>query len=122
MDLSKLPGNIKIEATVDQLKVFAQTLLEEYVQRLGDAEINKAEEIEAPCNAQEIAEYLDVTRQHIYWMTSKRRIPFIRRGRRVYFLKSQVKAWLEERQQKTYKDLEAQAQEYLEQDRKKVKS
>jgi excisionase family DNA binding protein len=45
-------------------------------------------------NVAKAAEYLGLAKQTIYGYTSMRIIPFIKRGKRLWFLKAKLDAWL----------------------------
>jgi predicted DNA-binding transcriptional regulator AlpA len=49
----------------------------------------------------------------IYGKVSKRIIPFHKKGRELFFLKSEIDAWLKEGRRKTNREIEAEASEYL---------
>ena len=42
----------------------------------------------------ETAIYLNLAQQTVYGFTSKQQIPFIKKGKRLYFLKSELEKWL----------------------------
>lgn len=62
---------------------------------------------------QEVAEYLDISVGTIYKKTSKREIPFIRKGKRLYFMKHEIDEWLLEGRNKTQEEIEKQAADYI---------
>ena len=47
-------------------------------------------------NINEAASFLRLATQTIYGFTSKREIPFIKKGKKLYFKKSALEAWLAE--------------------------
>ncbi|HET8962477.1 MAG TPA: helix-turn-helix domain-containing protein [Chitinophagales bacterium] len=49
----------------------------------------------------------------IYGYVSKRIIPFHKKGRELFFLKSEIDAWLKEGRHKTNREIEAEAESYL---------
>jgi excisionase family DNA binding protein len=49
----------------------------------------------------EASKFLDMATQTIYGMTSTRQIPFIKKGKRVFFNKAEIIAWLNEGKMKT---------------------
>lgn len=60
---------------------------------------------------QEAAQFLQLAPQTIYGMTSKREIPFLKKGKKLYFKKSELEKWLTEGRKKTRKELEKEIKE-----------
>ena len=54
---------------------------------------------------QEAGVYLDLARPTIYALTSKGVIPYFKRGKKVYFKKIDLEAYLLQGRRKTYKEL-----------------
>lgn len=52
-------------------------------------------------NISEASDFLKMAKQTLYGLTSNRQIPFIKKGKKVYFNKSEVIAWLNEGKMKT---------------------
>ena len=59
-------------------------------------------------NINQASEYLNMAKQTIYALTSKRNIPFIKRGKKLLFRKSELETWLLEGRKKTVKEIEAE--------------
>lgn len=55
----------------------------------------------------EACNYLNLAKQTIYGFTSKRLIPFIKKGKKLYFKKSDLEEWLLEGKQLTKKEIES---------------
>jgi excisionase family DNA binding protein len=55
----------------------------------------------------ELSEYLKLTVPTIYGYTSTNRIPHIKRGKRLYFKKSDIDIWIEKGQRKTVDEMVA---------------
>ncbi|MGB6268155.1 MAG: helix-turn-helix domain-containing protein [Olleya sp.] len=64
-------------------------------------------------NVKEVANYLSVTPSAIYKYTSAREIPHAKRGKRLYFNREEINAWVLENKQLTNKDIERMASDYL---------
>ncbi|HXB40698.1 MAG TPA: helix-turn-helix domain-containing protein [Bacteroidia bacterium] len=47
-------------------------------------------------NLKEAAKFLNLAPQTIYGLTSKRDIPFLKRGKKLYFKKSELENWINE--------------------------
>ena len=52
-------------------------------------------------NISEASDFLKMAKQTLYGLTSNRQIPFIKKGKKVYFNKGEVIAWLNEGKMKT---------------------
>ena len=55
----------------------------------------------------EIAKYLDLSLSTIYGLVSRREIPHQKRGKRLYFLKSEIDTWLAQGRRKTVEEIAA---------------
>lgn len=51
-------------------------------------------------NIDELADFLNLSKSKLYEMTSKRKIPFLRVGRRVLFDPERIERWMAEREVK----------------------
>ncbi|MES2131994.1 MAG: helix-turn-helix domain-containing protein [Bacteroidota bacterium] len=56
-------------------------------------------------SVEEATIFLNLARQTLYGFTSKREIPFIKRGKKLYFKKSELNAWLLEGKKKSKGEL-----------------
>lgn len=119
IDISKLPPGFKLEMTKENLISFADRLMESRYSVDGLESIHKGEE--KPLNIEEIASLINVSKQHVYFLTSKKQIPHVKKGKRLYFYKSEILQWLKEGEQKTDKEIDDMANEYLEKTRTKSK-
>jgi excisionase family DNA binding protein len=61
----------------------------------------------------EASQYLGLALPTIYEKTSRNEIPFLKRGKKLYFRKDDLLKWLEEGRRKTKKDIDREAEEYL---------
>lgn len=53
----------------------------------------------------EASNFLKMAKQTLYGLTSNRKIPFIKKGKKVYFNKAEVITWLNEGQMKTKSEI-----------------
>jgi excisionase family DNA binding protein len=53
----------------------------------------------------EAADFLKMAKQTLYGLTSHRQIPFIKKGKKVYFNKGEIIAWLNEGKMKTHGEI-----------------
>lgn len=52
------------------------------------------------------AEYVNLSPQTLYGFTSKRKIPFIKKGKKLYFKKDDLDKWLERGRQKSKDEIQ----------------
>ena len=64
-------------------------------------------------NVTSLAEYLDLSVSTLYGMTCRRELPTIKRGKRLYFKKSEIDEWLYTHRRKTMEEIEIEAQTYV---------
>ncbi|MEJ7821515.1 MAG: helix-turn-helix domain-containing protein [Chitinophagaceae bacterium] len=57
-------------------------------------------------NISEASEFLNLAKQTLYGFTSKNEIPFIKRGKKLYFRKTDLESWLLEGKQLTKNEVE----------------
>ncbi|WP_052958710.1 helix-turn-helix domain-containing protein [Maribacter thermophilus] len=87
-----------------------EALLEKLVlQQEGD--IDKARS--KPMTSLELSTYLNLSVYTIYGLVHKRSLPFIKKGRRLYFEKKEIDKWLMQGRQMTKDDLNLKVDEYL---------
>ena len=69
---------------------------------------------EKPLTFDEAAIYLDVSKSHLYKLTSANKIPHYKpQGKRLYFAKSELDTWLFRNPVKTTADIDQEANDYL---------
>ncbi len=69
---------------------------------------------EKPLTFDEAARYLDVSKSHLYKLTSANKIPHYKpQGKRLYFVKCELNTWLLRNPVKTTDKIEQQANDYL---------
>lgn len=64
-------------------------------------------------NVKRVAEYLSISVSTIYRLTFTMEIPCTKRGKRLYFRKEEINKWLAEGRRKTRAEIEAEANDYL---------
>lgn len=71
---------------------------------------NKTPNTERPTNklltVSEAAEFMNLATQTLYGYTSKRLIPFVKRGKKLYFQKEELEKWLLEGKKLTQAEIE----------------
>jgi excisionase family DNA binding protein len=65
-------------------------------------------------NLNQLCDYLELSKSHIYKLTSNQEIPHYKRGgKKLYFNKYEIDKWVLENKVKTIKDIEQEANAYL---------
>lgn len=62
---------------------------------------------------EDVALLTGYTKEHIYQLTSKREIPHCKKGKKLYFSKSEIEAWMLENKVKTNQEISGEASLYL---------
>ncbi len=71
-------------------------------------------------NFNEACSYLDVSQSHLYKLTSTRQIPhFCPQGKKLYFNRTELDAWLQRNRQSTNEEIEQEVTEKLFNSRRK---
>lgn len=88
--------------------------IEQLLDKLISQNINESKSINnKPMTAKELGIYLNLSVYTIYGLVHKRSIPFIKKGKRLYFQKRVIDQWLEHGRQFTRKEIEEKADDYL---------
>ena len=61
----------------------------------------------------QVAKYLSLSVQTVYGFTSRSEIPNFKRGKRLYFRKSEIDEWILQCRRKTIYELQKEAEEYI---------
>ncbi|HVA98083.1 MAG TPA: helix-turn-helix domain-containing protein [Bacteroidia bacterium] len=56
----------------------------------------QSEELDKMMSLKEVAIFLNLAQQTVYGFTSKQQIPFVKKGKKLYFRKSELEKWLME--------------------------
>lgn len=70
-------------------------------------------------NVQQVAEYLTLSVQTIYGLVHKMEIPNFKRGKRLYFKRTEIDDWIGQSRRKTRVEIEQEASNYLLKNRKR---
>ena len=79
-----------IVTTKDEL----QELIQESVKSAITEQNSQSQEQDKIMSLQETAMFLNLAQQTVYGYTSKHLIPFIKKGKKLYFQKSELEKWL----------------------------
>lgn len=71
------------------------------------------QEIETPINLSEVTKITGLTKPTLYGYVQRNEIPYSKKGNRLYFFKSEVINWIKTGRQKTLKELQSEADNYL---------
>jgi excisionase family DNA binding protein len=88
-----------------------ETLLHEL--RVTNSVVDKAQSDTHIMNIKQLAEYLKCSKSSIYKDTSTRKIPHYKRGKRVYFKKTEIDEWITQLRVKTSREIEMEASAYI---------
>ena len=87
---------------------------QEILEKLTTIENLLKGQTEKPLTLEEAAEYLDVSKSHLYKLTSAHKIPHYKpQGKRVYFSTSELDAWLLRNPVKTNSAIEQEADDHI---------
>lgn len=114
IDISKLPPNFRIEVTKADLIAFAKAISENTKPRAA-AQIETEDDIIDFNGALKLTGYAAPT---LYAKTGKGEIPHFKKGRKLFFRKSELIEWIETGRQKTQADINELAERYLKQSKK----
>lgn len=79
--------------------------IESYLLELRSQSEQRKPDTEALLNAEEAAAFLNIAVQTLYGYTSQRRIPYIKKEKKLYFDRSDLLAWLKQGKHKTIEEL-----------------
>jgi excisionase family DNA binding protein len=90
LDLSQLPPWVKIEVSKADLLAFAEKLLSERLH-----EVKTPSDSDEYFDFLEMCDFLGIAQSTGYQRVSRGEIPHFKKGRRLYFKKSELLAWVE---------------------------
>jgi excisionase family DNA binding protein len=109
LDLTTLPNAVKLEVSKEDLLAFADRLRPAHEKK----ELNSTPSEEALLSFEEMCEFLGIAKSTGYQRIGRGEIPHFKKGRRLYFRKSELLRYIESGRRKTRKELEEAAKEYL---------
>jgi len=84
------------------------------LEKLSQIQNQLSENTDKPLPFQEASEYLNISKSYLYKLTHQQKIPFYKpNGKKIYFKKSELEAWLLRNRVKTSSELEQEAIEYV---------
>jgi excisionase family DNA binding protein len=93
----------------DKLPEVVRQLFEkvERIEALLEKMQTSENETDKPLSIEEAATYLNITIAALYSMTSRRLVPFSKPGKRLYFLRKDLDAWINQAKNRTHDEIMA---------------
>ena len=85
----------------------------ENIEKLLELRQDAKPEAEELLTIQAAADFLKLTVPTLYGLVSRSQLPVSKRGKRLYFSKSELTAWIKEGRKKTLMEIQAEADTYL---------
>ena len=95
-------GNI-IVTTSDELQSLIRISIKKSFDEFENR--NSIQDQDSIFTVQEASDFLNLAKQTLYGFTSKNEIPFIKKGKKLYFKKSDLQKWLLEGKQKSKSEI-----------------
>lgn len=92
------------------IKVLAEQITENIKKAMNYS--NSSNE-DAFMNIDDTSKLIDLTKPTVYGLVHQNKIPYHKKGKRLYFLKSEILAWLKSGKHQTKSELEDKADAYL---------
>jgi excisionase family DNA binding protein len=94
--------NIIIQFTETEFREMVKSSVSEI---LRESTLTKSEEVNKLFSVKEASSFLNLAPQTLYGFTSNRTIPFIKRGKKLYFKKFDLEVWLSEGKKDSVKEI-----------------
>jgi excisionase family DNA binding protein len=94
--------NIIIQFTETEFREIVKSSVSEI---LRENTLTKTEELNKLFSVKEASNFLNLAPQTLYGFTSNRTIPFIKRGKKLYFKKFDLEVWLSEGKKDSIKEI-----------------
>ena len=99
-----------MEKIIITTQVELESLIHTSVRQALSEQANTAKEpVNEILSAEQASQFLNLAKQTIYGLTCKNEIPFFKRGKKLYFKKSELEQWLTEGRQQTLKEIHKDA-------------
>lgn len=99
-----------ILVTQGELESLIHTTVRKAISEQPERQANQQDTI---LSVEQASKYLNLAKQTLYGFTSKNEIPFFKRGKKLYFKKSDLEQWLLEGKQKTLKEIQQEAIQHI---------
>ena len=92
-----------------------ESLIEGSLKRLLTTQVSENQQDTQPrlLNISQVAEYLTLSVPTIYGLVSKSQIPYMKRGKRLYFSRDEVSEWVKRGKRKTIEEINSEVDSYL---------
>lgn len=87
--------------------------IEKSIEELKTQQGENRVEIKKMYSVTEIAQHLQLSVPTIYGLVHKRKIPFYKTGKKLYFMKSEIDNWITNSRSKTISEIDQTADEYI---------
>ena len=111
-----------MKESITHLQAFITELVNEAVQSALEqhqetavTELNESNQKAEVLNADQAAEFLHIAKQTLYSMTSRRKIPFYKNGKKILFRKGELQEWLNSVKHEQISKIEKDARSYVRQ-------
>jgi excisionase family DNA binding protein len=111
-----------MKESITHLQAFITELVNEAVQvaleqhqETAVTELNESNQKAEVLNADQAAEFLHIAKQTLYSMTSRRKIPFYKNGKKILFKKGELQEWLNSGKHEQISKIEKDARSYVRQ-------
>lgn len=84
--------------------------IEKAIQQINPIPSNEEDEL---MTIEQLADFINFPKTTIYGFTHGQKIPYYKNGRRLYFKKSEIIAWIDSKRVKTREEINQMADEYL---------
>lgn len=99
------------QLSIQEFRKLLREEVEQVLSKQGNS--NKHHNDQTIFNFEEGCQYIGISKSHGYKLTSTGKIPHAKRGKRIYFEKSQLDKWLLQNKVQTQEELEAATNDYL---------
>ena len=106
---------------LSKLEPIFKRWIKEAQTELQPTKVEPTEQPEKFLTIQEVAQFLNLTVPTIYSKVSKRELPCMKRGKRLYFSSTELLEYIKEGRKKTYAEIEQEAETYLSNNKKGLK-
>jgi excisionase family DNA binding protein len=104
--------NFLVELTIEDVRQLFKTEVAALIKSVNQKEPKIVQEDEL-LSLEQTCKFLHFAKPTVYAYVAKRKIPFIKKGRKLLFSKQQLILWLKESYKKTEKELKQEAESYI---------
>ena len=97
-----MTNNIFVQFTETEFREIVKSSVSEI---LRENTLTKTEEVNKLFSVKEASSFLNLAPQTLYGFTSNRTIPFIKRGKKLYFKRFDLEVWLSEGKKDSVKEI-----------------